>query len=419
MADPISESPKEEFPAGSLPTVAADYESDVDALDRELSRSDRDAVMCVLLRRDQVATLLKNLDVTSSPIVNQINTLDQRLKAQALRICAAIGSQAFDEWRLTLNPPTAAWWWFLDSEADTRSTPRLLVFLFGVGCFSLMAALVTDLVRRFFVGGPDSTSLPYIIAQSLAAVATGTAFTEAGARWIEQLLFKYGIRRFRAKEWRIVSVVFFLGVTVMVWTKLDAIATYYDHAGVRLAAAGQITTAIHRFERSIALAPDRAVAHYNLASAYEDLGESEKALVEYYVALKTDATFVPAYNNAARILIRKHDPGTALQLIETALSKPTSEPGIRYSLWKNRGAAHLELNQLLQAEDDLHEALRNSDGAEANCLMGQIIQKKGGDARWYWQHCLSSVSTNEKPDPLLTSFAEEELRSKEREKAKK
>jgi tetratricopeptide (TPR) repeat protein len=303
-----------------------------------------------------------------------------------------------------------------------RKTDRLaayLALLLGLGCFSLLVALVTDLLRRFLAGGPDAESLPYLVFQTMLAVVTGSAFTATGAEWLEHVLTKVGVERPRVKQWRMLFLLCSLVVVIVLWTQMQAIASVYDRFGAQLALSGQTTTAIHRFQRSIALAPDYAAAHYNLGSAYEDVGEIDKALVEYQTALKADANFVPAYNNAARLLIRKKDYGTALQLLDVALSKRTPEKHIRYSLWKNRGSAHLGLDQLIQSEDDLHEALRNEDGAEANCLMAEVMEHTSGSPGPFWRRCLSASARDEKPDAILTSLAEERLRAIDKPKGKK
>jgi Tfp pilus assembly protein PilF len=396
-----------------------EYEGAVEDLGQKLCPSDQALVLKALLTRDRIGARLEKGALSDSTLVNHIGAVDKRLKGHSSSICAVIGTDVFDDWRQTLRPPDNAWWWFLDHVVETRSASSILVLFLGLGFFSLLVALITDLLRRFLAGGPDAASLTYLIFQTLVAVATGAAFTEAGAQWIDGFLSGLRVSRSRAKQWRTLALFASVVVVTIVWTRLDAIAVLYDRSGAQLAATGQVTTAIHRFERSIALSPDYAAAHYNLANAYEDVGESDKALVEYQIALRADAEFVPAYNNAARLLIRKKEYGTALQLVDIALSKPAAEKRIKYSLWKNRGAAHLALDNPIQSQDDLREALRNQNGAEANCLMAQIIQRKGGNAELYWRSCLSSSADGEKPDAVLTSLAEEHLRAKEQEKAAK
>ena len=60
--------------------------------------------------------------------------------------------------------------------------------------------------------------------------------------------------------------------------------------GVEMARMNLWREAMFRFQRAVALAPGDAMAHNNLAVAYEANGDSEKARKEYLEALKLDRT---------------------------------------------------------------------------------------------------------------------------------
>lgn len=61
-----------------------------------------------------------------------------------------------------------------------------------------------------------------------------------------------------------------------------------DDFGVQMAKQNLWREAMFRFERAISLNPSDALAHNNLAVAYEANGDSEKARKEYLEALKLD-----------------------------------------------------------------------------------------------------------------------------------
>ena len=82
---------------------------------------------------------------------------------------------------------------------------------------------------------------------------------------------------------------------------LPAFARIYNDRGVRQQLAGRITSAIDSYERAISLAPDFALANYNLGAAYDEILQYDKALVEYQTAIQNDPQLYFAYNNLARI----------------------------------------------------------------------------------------------------------------------
>jgi tetratricopeptide (TPR) repeat protein len=63
-----------------------------------------------------------------------------------------------------------------------------------------------------------------------------------------------------------------------------------DNFGVQMAKMNLWREALFRFERAVQINPDDAMAHNNLAVAYEANGDFEKARKEYLEALKLDRT---------------------------------------------------------------------------------------------------------------------------------
>ncbi len=65
----------------------------------------------------------------------------------------------------------------------------------------------------------------------------------------------------------------------------------FEQRGIALADQGRFDKAIPEFEKAVLLNPNSAPAHYNLAYAYEAIGDITKARGEYENALKIDPSF--------------------------------------------------------------------------------------------------------------------------------
>jgi tetratricopeptide (TPR) repeat protein len=76
--------------------------------------------------------------------------------------------------------------------------------------------------------------------------------------------------------------------------ELPSIARYYNNRGARLQQQAEIKAAIKAYDRALSLNSGYAEGHYNLADAYEEIPNYEKALEEYQRAIDADLTFYPA-----------------------------------------------------------------------------------------------------------------------------
>jgi DNA-binding winged helix-turn-helix (wHTH) protein/tetratricopeptide (TPR) repeat protein len=180
---------------------------------------------------------------------------------------------------------------------------------------------------------------------------------------------------------------------------LPSLARFYNIQGVALQEDGQIKQAIESYQSALRLRPGYAEAHYNLADAYEDLPAYDKALQEYQKAIEADPTLYPAYNNLARLYIKRlKDQGAALELLQRAFNLNPQEPSVQYSLYKNDGWANLELQLWGQAETNLRRAmaLDPSRGA-AHCLLAKVldVQESRENAFKQWEICLADSNQSE------------------------
>ena len=194
---------------------------------------------------------------------------------------------------------------------------------------------------------------------------------------------------------------------------LPGIARLYNDRGVQMQASGKTTSAIESYQRAVNLSSDSAQAHYNLATAYEDILDFDAALTEYQTAIRADPALYAAQVNLARLYnLRKLDYASALRLLNTALALKPAAVDTQYSLYKNRGWAHFGLKLYGLAEEDLRKALAlRPDGAAAHCLLAQVLEAKSQSeaALASWDHCLAFDVSGEGVEADWHAMAQERL----------
>lgn len=134
------------------------------------------------------------------------------------------------------------------------------------------------------------------------------------------------------------------GFAVTMLLLAPRIAERYNLEGRQLQNAHQPLTASRAFELATQLAPADPTAHYNLATALEDIGDLDRARFEYQRARESRLDFLPALNNLARLLLLDGQPAQAVALLRRGLDAAQPRDSERsYRLHKNLGWAYLEL----------------------------------------------------------------------------
>jgi tetratricopeptide (TPR) repeat protein len=207
-----------------------------------------------------------------------------------------------------------------------------------------------------------------------------------------------------------------LALTLALVELLPSVARNYNNRGVELQQKGQIQAAIEQYRRALSLKRNYPEAHYNLADSYEEIPDYDKAVEEYQRAIDADVSFYQAYNNLSRLyILRKHDYGAAMKLLDRALSLKPQEPSVRYSLYKNYGWANFELRQLGQAEQNLRFAVAlDANRGAAHCLLAKVLDAQGRatGAVSEWELCAAYSSQGE-VEPEWRNEAVERLSKKE------
>src|SRR5262249_15787512 len=243
----------------------------------------------------------------------------------------------------------------------------------------------------------------------------GSTFTLTGRRWVERVLFRIGVKLKFHGTWRVAFTLAILIINCAFYFSLPAIARIYNNErAIKYQQSGDLPAAIKSYERAISLNPDFAVAHYNLATAYEDVLEFDKAQAEYQAALRSDPKFYFGYNNLARsYLLHRKDYSSALNILNTGLELKPQEPRVRYAFYKNRGWANFGLGFYDVAAEDLREALNlREDGAAAHCLLAQVLegQKKDEAAMAEWEKCVAYAPGEADVEGSWRSLALERLK---------
>ncbi|HEY0100015.1 MAG TPA: tetratricopeptide repeat protein, partial [Pyrinomonadaceae bacterium] len=289
---------------------------------------DLQKVLSVLIARDKLAHLLSNAIVNPTEMINVVEQ-DQRLRNDAKKIVSVVGQSALAHWRdakQTLKKPdepiSFPWWWSLDEQvAEPWFIYALKTCLWL--CIAVALSFTVEIVRRFVSSGVD---LPSTIAQGLLALLVGGTLIQF-ARQLVEGISRQGGKKLQLK-WRTQLILAVVLVTVAVVLELSRakVVAHYSNMGVDQLNAGQLAGAIQNFQRGISLKPNDAIAHFNLASAYESVLDYDKAEAEYRAAIQWNKQLSPAYSKLARLyILRRNDPGAALMLLRAGLRETDAQ----------------------------------------------------------------------------------------------
>jgi hypothetical protein len=257
-------------------------------------------------------------------------------------------------------------------------------------------ALITDVGRRFLGDGWPEVAASifeslFVVASALAASLMVISVVSPLSRLAQRFpdLHKTG----RAIALTGIGVI----IALAIWLARPMVARYYNERGFRFQYREQrdASRARQSYQLAVRLNPSYAQAHYNLASVLEDL-QPEQAIEEYLLAIRHDMWIYPAYNNLARLYLRRGRDGdyeTALSLLNRAVDLSPEDNAVRYSLNKNLGWANYALKHYSLAEIYLRRAISlrgEQGGAAAHCLLAYVLKEQGKPG--VAQECFDCVS---------------------------
>ncbi len=262
-----------------------------------------------------------------------------------------------------------------------------LLWLFAIIAINLTA----DVLRRLFISDGGRLDRACMIIQSvlialavmaaaLAAIALARPTSSLVEKAVSLGIFKEPRNVQRAAILTAVAPVIALGL----WLSLPVFARHYNERGIEFQYSGHpdLSRARESYERAVRLKPGYAQAHYNLAIVEED-SRPEKAIEEYRLAIRHDSHIYSAYNNLARLYLRRgrdNDYENALNMLIQAEELSPQDENMRYSLNKNLGWANYVLKHYSMAETYLRRAIllqSKQGGAAAHCLLAYVLKEQG------------------------------------------
>jgi len=402
-----------------------EYRQAVQGLGSVKADDAEEKVLKALLARDCVAFELARSAPLTHDLLIATADVDRELKEKTPKIKEALGADRLAEWRRARLPPAPPagrtqdeyWWWFLDARADDGSDDRpsaRIITLLIWGAVVISLSFIIESVRRFLSG---EVSVLGTVLQGIVTLMVGSSILQFAGQLVaaraprpkeeragERPLFK-----------RLLFPASFVTVALVMWFLVPWAVRFYSDRGVEGQHEGQLSNPISHYQRTISLEPSDAIAHYNLARAYEAIAEFDKAEAEYKSAIRWDDNQPAAYDGLGRLyLAGKKDHANALRLLNTGLDKleaqktagETGDEGdykrIRVSLLKHRAWAYFGLDAFTQARDDLHEAAALRPNAASHCLLGQVLEKE-----------LKLLEEEQKPQKRPPTPPEENQRLKE------
>jgi tetratricopeptide (TPR) repeat protein len=261
--------------------------------------------------------------------------------------------------------------------------PRLLA--------AIAISLAIDVLRRFLGGDGDWSSIisailqAVLIALLIVAVALTVILLLRPANPLVKKAARLGVFN-EAQQARRAAVLTGIACVIALglWLSLPAFAPYYNDRGTKFQSSDppDLSRARESYQQAVRLKPGYAPAHYNLATTYEDL-QPDQAIDEYLLAIRYDSRIYPAYNNLARLYLRRgknNDYEDALNILHQGEDLSPPDENVQYSLNKNLGWANYALKHYPLAEMYLRRAVALRDdqsGAAAHCLLAYVLKAQG------------------------------------------
>ena len=146
----------------------------------------------------------------------------------------------------------------------------------------------------------------------------------------------------------------------------------FNICGACYASLGQLDKAVRNYENSIAIKPDYAEAHNNLAGTFQELGQLDQAVERYRKSLVIKPNYAEAHNNLGNALRELNQLESAIKSYQMAIDIKPDYVEAHYSL----GIIYQELNQLESAIKSYQKAIDiKPDYVEAHYSLGIIYQE--------------------------------------------
>ncbi len=341
-------------------------------------------LLAAILRRDQVARQVEIHPLTNE-LLHRLEQADQFFKSFAWRHTAL----PWQTWRQSFLPPPSHWWWFLDQEQESIEEKKRfpLIILSGL-LMTFTLSLTIDIIQRMWSSGPD---LLAVTAATLSVVLTTSPLIERGRDLVIWLFDRTRLPVYWRSYSMLLTSSLALVVVLALRLALPGLGLYYNNEGVIALQQGDLTRAKQLISRAADLNPDYAAAYYNLADAYQEIGDVGQAVAYYQKSLAADRNLDVGYASLGYVLILDEKPGQAIPVLFRGLAVARDD-ATRSALWTNLGWAYLKIDSPREANAALENALiLNPNEASAHCAMGLVSEKMQAavdQVKAHWENCL-------------------------------
>ncbi|NEO18507.1 tetratricopeptide repeat protein [Moorena sp. SIO4A5] len=399
--------------------VLSQYRAALQSLATDSTLSHQQALE-ILCARDALHNALKQEPFIPAELLECIHELDAQLQQHKQRIDQALELSSY---RDSLAAKPKGWWWYLDQQRPPHRLDRYDWVFKGLtfGSWSVSLALLVNIASRFLSGGPGVAGTSAIIVPTLITLLKAKSdlteeeqkdndFSEALKKGFEELLTRLKVPKFLHAETKFLSTMALVLGLLGFWFSLSSISDSYGERGLEHYRAGELSSAEADYQRAIALDPDNAKAHYNLAVVYEDWLQLKKSKQEYQLAVS--ANIPRAYNNLARLYILEGDYPKAANLLLEGLKLTTEQsvyPEDKYNLYKNLGWVRFKQNRDDEAKIALEKALKIAkdpdvanylpNRASASCILAQVLERQKkpealNKSLKEWENCRNLIIGN-------------------------
>ena len=148
----------------------------------------------------------------------------------------------------------------------------------------------------------------------------------------------------------------------------------HNNLGTVLEGLGNVSEAKGHYEQALRLKPDYAEAHYNLGGAFVRLGKLSAAIEQYEQALRIAPDFAEAHYNLGDVLAQLGKVSEAIEQYEQGLQIKPNFAKAHYKL----GGVLARLDRVSEAIEQYEQALRlKPDYAEAHYSLGVALEQTG------------------------------------------
>jgi tetratricopeptide (TPR) repeat protein len=152
------------------------------------------------------------------------------------------------------------------------------------------------------------------------------------------------------------------------------ISLAYKNRGEALSEMGQFDRAIADYDMAIALNPSNYEAYNNRGVAFDGIGHPDKAIADYDKAIALNPRLYDAYNNKGKIY---GQTGSFSEAIEQFNKTIEIKPDFALA-YVNRGLAYFFIREYEKALEDLNKAIElDRNYTEAYSIRGNVYLRMG------------------------------------------